>query len=128
MSILGVIHEWSSRPFCYGVSDCCRFAGAIVEEVTGKNPMDAFDYHDERTAKRVIARYGGLEQAVTATLGPPVSPETAEDGDVLMVESEQGPAVATCYRRRAVVLTPNGPTDWPLEWATRCWKVSCRKS
>lgn len=125
MSILGVIHEWSKRPFRYGVVDCCRFAGAVVEEVTGKNPMDSFDYDDERGAVRTIARYGGLEQAVTATLGEPVSPETAENGDVLLVESEQGPALAVYYRARAIVLTPSGVTDWPAETAIRCWKPSC---
>ena len=123
MSILGVISRWSRRKFRYGAVDCCQFAGDIVREVTGRNPMDAFSYSSREEAEEIIRSHGGLEAAVSATLGEPVGTDQAEDGDVLMVDSEQGPAVATCYRGRAIVLTPNGPMDWPLQFATRCWKV-----
>lgn len=122
MSVLGVLQRWSHRPFEYGVTDCCQLAGELVAERFGRNPMKEFSYSDKRSAMRVIAEHGGLENAVTATLGEPVSVDQAEDGDVLLVESEQGPAVATCFQGQAIVLTPNGPVNWPLATATRCWK------
>ena len=122
MSIHGVMLEWSEKPFSYG-EDCCQFAAAVVEAITGHNPMRSFVYESERQALRVIARYGGLRQAIIATLGSPIPVADARDGDVLLVDSTSGPAAAVCFKGRAIVRTPNGIMDWPLETASDAWKT-----
>lgn len=120
---LDVILEWADKPFAYG-ADCCQFAGKMVEAKTGRNPMDVFSYGDEAMANEIIESHGGLRAAVIHTLGDPVSPDLAEDGDVLLLNCDKGPVVGSAYLGRAVVRTERGGlTDWPLAWATDCWKV-----
>lgn len=124
MSVEAVIQAWSSRPFSYGPLDCCQFAGAVVEAKTGTNPMAAFMYGDEQQAHKIIDAYGGLENAITATLGEPIAVCDAIDGDVLLVETDSGPAAAICYQERAIIRPLRGGiTDWPLKWASKAWRT-----
>lgn len=132
MSIYGVINRWATRPFGYGSGlDCCQFAGEVIKEITGRNPMSAFSYDSKWQARAIIAEHGSLRQAITATLGEPIPVERAEDGDPLLVElRERHPRLAAlvgdemvgvCWHGRCIVRTQRGVTDWPLDWAAAAW-------
>lgn len=123
MSIYSVIQEWADKPFAYG-QDCCQFAGAVVKELTGSNPMDAFNYHNEATALRIIKEFGGLDKAMIATLGEPIPVDETEDGDVLLADGGYQLA-GVRFKGTCVVKTRQGVTNWPLDRAKMGW--SCRK-
>jgi hypothetical protein len=56
--IQDVLHEWAAKPLRFGVSDCCQFAGAVVEEIKGYNPMRRFAYIGYDEAQKLIASFG----------------------------------------------------------------------
>ena len=58
MSVFSVIRDWSDKPFVYGESDCCQFVGAVVEEMTGNNPMRQFQYQSKSEALAIIRQIG----------------------------------------------------------------------
>ena len=119
--VRSVIDEWSARPFSYG-NDCCQFAGAMVEAITGKNPMAGFSYSNEREAYLIINKFGGLYPAMVATLGEPGG--TPKDGDVTIHDMKNGLQIAgSVYQGRSVVKTEHGLVDWPLSWAKAIWSI-----
>lgn len=117
-----VLHEWAAKPLRFGVSDCCQFAGAVVNEFRGHNPMSRFSYMGSREAQELIRSFGSLENAVTDTLGAPIPVELASDGDVLLADMSNGESIvgAVCFGR-FVVRTEDGITDWPLAAARLAW-------
>ena len=119
-----VLSEWSNKPFVYGRSDCCQFAGAVIEDRSGKNPMSRFAYDDEAEAYDIIAHFGSLEAAVTHVLGKSIDVADSEDGAVLLAVMADGKEmVGVRIMNRMVVKTANSVVDWPLEAATRAWAV-----
>lgn len=80
----------AAMPFAWGYQDCCAFAAAAVEAMTGIDPMaDLRGYHSRETAEAILAAQGGLEAAVTARLGETVSTALARRGDVVLVDVTQ---------------------------------------
>lgn len=135
MSIHAVINRWAGKPFGYGRGlDCCQFAGEVIEELTGHNPMSAFTYANKWQAWAIIAEYGSLRTAVSATLGDEVPATEARDGDPLLVDVRThlprmaelvgDEMIGVCWKGRCVVRTNQGVTDWPLEWATAAWRAT----
>lgn len=119
MNVFSVIQEWSSRPFEYGTSDCCQFVGAVVEAMTGHNPMAPFRYQNKAEALAIIRKFGDLETAFRATLGCPV-----EDGVILLAEMADGSKMAgVAYKGFCVVKSKDGVRDWPLTNARLTWAV-----
>lgn len=118
-----VVKQWADRPFAYG-ADCCQFAGEMVEAMHGWNPMNAFSYADEGSANRIIAEYGSLEAAITATLGE--AHREPVEGDVVVVDLKDGSQIAgVVFRGRVVVRAkPRGLIRWPRAYARRAW--TCR--
>ena len=125
MSLSEVIREWSDKPFEYGTADCCQFVGAVVEEVTGNNPMDGFSYTDQRGAESAID--GDLQARITEVLGDPIPVSQAKNGDVLMIDMDGKPLVAIMLGGQAVYKTSHGITDWPASVAVCAWSAECRK-
>ncbi len=133
MSVHSVINRWAKVPFSYG-ADCCQFAGEVIQEITGRNPMDQIaEYGSEREADAVIQSYGGLRAAVTATLGEPIAVAQARDGDPLLVDLRTfhprmadligDEMIGVYWKSRIVVRTTRGITDWPTAWAICAWRA-----
>lgn len=78
------VRAMSTRPYEWGVFDCCVMAADIVQAVTGHDPMQDLRgaYQTERQAMSVLAGLGGLEAALTERLGMPISPLMAQPGDI----------------------------------------------
>lgn len=132
MSIHAVIQEWSDKPFTWGC-DCCQFAAAVVEDLTGHNPMRELRYSTESEAREIIDRHGGLAHAMQAVLGDSIAVENASDGAVLLINLQDnaphlartaGPAMAgVLWKGQAIVRTAKTVMAWPLAWADRAWQV-----
>jgi Domain of unknown function (DUF6950) len=123
-----VLLEWSDTKFSYnGRGDCCAFAGEVVRAIHGYDPMDTFTYTTKASAIEAIRARGGLVEAVTATLGPPLPVEGAEDGDVLAAMQEDGEwIVGVALGGRMAVKTKKSLMDWPLEFALHRWRPQCQ--
>ena len=113
----------AGMPFAWGYQDCCAFAAAAVEAMTGIDPMaDLRGYHSRETAEAILAAQGGLEAAVTARLGEPVGTALARRGDVVLVDVARVSALGICLGDFAAAPGPRG-----LEWVDRAfWRAAWR--
>jgi len=95
--------ERDSREFAFvwGMHDCCTFAAAAIEAVTGQPVSLPGPYESARQAHRLLKARSGLQAAVTAILGVEASaPQFAQRGDLVLVsqpKSLQRHALAVCY-------------------------------
>jgi hypothetical protein len=89
---LGFLAERGDKPFAWGrdANDCVSFQLASVLALTGRDLSGRMPrWSSEATAKRALARLGGLEAAVDGLLRP-VSIGHAQRGDVAGVRNENG--------------------------------------
>jgi hypothetical protein len=102
------------------VGECLAAAGK-------DNPLRFFSYNNEAEAEEVIAQYGSLANAITATLGDPIPVTEAQLNDVVVVEQFgrqiTGIVHETDLGLRAVMRTTKGVVDWPLRRAIAAWRA-----
>lgn len=119
-----VVEAAESRPFEWGVHDCCTFAAACVDAITGSDHVGRLDYADERAAKRILACHGGLLEAVTSRLGVTVGGWAhARRGDVCLVPTEQGDGLGVCLGTHIAVAAEQGIERYPLPLARWVWRI-----
>lgn len=120
-----VVEQYRDSPFEYGKHDCCLFAARCIDEVTGASREAELltQYHDERSARRFMARSGGIEAAISERLGKPVDGYCARRGDVCFVPVEGGMGVGVCVGGSIAVAAQNGLEFYPLSMATKHWRV-----
>jgi hypothetical protein len=86
--------------FCWGRHDCCTFAAAAVEAVTGQQICLPGPYGSARKALRVVRDMGGLPAAVSTILGfEPSPPLRAHRGDIVLLRQPgfDGHALGVCF-------------------------------
>lgn len=86
------------RPFSWGESDCCLFVCDGIEAMTGTDPAARWRglYQSEKGARRVLRDNGGVTGLATLILGVPVQPALAGRGDVVLIDTPGGQALALC--------------------------------
>ncbi|MGQ8367144.1 DUF6950 family protein [Glaciecola sp. 1036] len=96
--LINYVQTHIQTPFKYGEFDCCLFACDAVIEMTGKDPAIRYrgKYSTKRGALKALKSIGGgsIESAFTKMFGDMDVPLSAMRGDVVLVETEQGPAAA----------------------------------
>lgn len=144
------IEDGGSRPFFWGEHDCCMFACNAIESMTGVDPAKPFRgrYKTERGALLALRRYinrdpetgqfdawegrdmGALLTAVAERITsklemPEIAPLTAQRGDVVLVSTAQGPALAIVDMtgRFAAAAAADGIARIPLGDTIRAWRV-----
>ncbi|QPG06566.1 hypothetical protein IT774_05175 [Salinimonas marina] len=99
------------RPFEWGKFDCCLFAADAVQLITGQDYAAPFrgTYTTQLGAARSLKRYGAgtIQATLNAQLGPPHEVGYLSDGDLCLVETDQGDTAAI-FQSNAI-WTP-GPT------------------
>jgi hypothetical protein len=114
----------ASMPFAWGSNDCCTFAAAGVEAVTGINPMAAVEpYDSEFGAMRRVAEAGGLQELATEYLGRPVSALLASVGDVVLVLNEGREMLGICNGVNVMAPGGTGMVALGMESALAAWKI-----
>lgn len=119
-----VIEAHQSREFAWGENDCCLFASRCVDAMQGNaiTYLIRERYHDEATAVRFIAEYGGLAEAVSRYMGDPTN-QRATRGDVVLIDGGEGDALGICLGAKVVAMGPTGLRYVPRAEIKTVWKV-----
>lgn len=119
--------ERAAEPFVWGVNDCCVFAADWVLRVTGCDPMPAIrgKYSDEAMAKRIIGYGGSIKLMATAALGPALpTVATGQRGDIVLFETEAGPALGICVGEKFAAVPPEGGLKYfAMRHAVTAWRI-----
>lgn len=137
------LHDWqlrlaefgqarASMPFRWGSNDCCTFAAAAVEAITGSNPMASMEpYGIEAGAKRKalrrlfrrIDKAGGLQALVVEFLGASILPRMAGVGDVVVVMNAGSELVGICNGINVMAPGKNGMVTLSIDAAVAAWRI-----
>lgn len=118
------------RPFAWGAHDCCLFAAAAVQAMTGVDPAEDLrgTYKTPAGAARALKRYGGVEGAAATFAGAhgfaEIPPLLAQRGDVVLLATPNGPALGVIDLRGHIAATgPEGLIFQPPTAALRAWRI-----
>jgi hypothetical protein len=117
--------ERRTMPFQWGANDCCTFAAACVEALTGMNICAAGlrDHTDALQAYRAVEAHGGIAAITTAALGDPVAAAYAAPGDVVLVDMDGRDALAICNGTTALMPSDNGLVSVCMTTARCAWRL-----
>lgn len=124
------VSAFAGQPFEYGFQDCALFVCNCIREMTGEDPAAGFRnrYSDRKGALRLL-RNGGLEGIIEKIASekqvPEIPPLFARRGDVVLVETSEGAALAIVdlTGEKAVGAGPSGLVSWNLSAARRAWRI-----
>lgn len=127
------IAEARERAFAWGQNDCCLFAADAVRVMTGVDAAAKLrgKYKTKVQAYALLKRFAGGGVAETASKitaahsMPEVPVLMAQRGDVLLLETELGPAlgIVDLSGAQAVAQGIDGLTMTPICAALRAWRV-----
>ncbi|WP_260843343.1 DUF6950 family protein [Sedimenticola selenatireducens] len=124
MELLQAAHD---RPFEWGNHDCALFAAAGVLAITGNDVAADVrgHYSSAKGALKVLKTLGmaDLESATTHLLGNPVDTRLAGRGDVVLVETANGPTLAICAGIYAFAPGEKGSIAMARHAWRNAWKV-----
>lgn len=106
LEVLQALNKWKKRQFSYGDSDCCQFAGFVVQELTGEDYLESFEYNSEDVANKIISGHGDLKSTVCSVLGEPS--DQLEDGDPCLVRLPYGELMGIKLGDSVVCLAKKG--------------------
>jgi hypothetical protein len=115
------------RRFAYGTHDCATFAAGAVAAVTGDDPAsrNGLRYSTLRGGRTALLRRGFADPIALARREFPEIPAAfAREGDLAVVETPEGPALAVVGG--AVLFAPRAPGGLgvlPLTAAITAFKV-----
>lgn len=113
------------RAFSWGESDCCLFVCDVIEAMTGTDPGARWRgiYTSEKGARRVLRDNGGVAGIATLVLGPPVPAALAGRGDVVLIDTLYGEALAICLGGQIGAQGVDGIEFMAAGLAKAAWKV-----
>lgn len=114
-----------ARAFSWGESDCCLFVSDAVEAMTGVDPSARWRglYKTEKGARRLMRDNGGVAGVATLVLGPPIQPALAGRGDVVLIDTPDGEALALCIGAQVAAQGRSGIEFHERAAAKAAWKV-----
>ncbi|WP_157779683.1 DUF6950 family protein [Cupriavidus pauculus] len=113
------------RAFSWGESDCCLFVCDAIEATTGTDPGLRWRglYSSEKGARRVLRDNGGVTGLATLILGQPVPAAMAGRGDVVLIDTPCGDALALNVGNMIAAQGQNGIEFHPLGAGKATWKI-----
>jgi hypothetical protein len=120
-----LVESVRARPFAWGSHDCCLWAAAAVQAVTGEDRAETWrgTYVDERGAARMALRLGGLP-VIAADAGPEIPPALAVAADVGFVRWPDGThSLAVCSGDAWLCVGEAGLVRLGLDSCLRAWGV-----
>lgn len=114
----------TGMPFAWGSNDCCTFAAAAVEALTGVDPMASVPpYATAIEAARLVEEGGGLERLAGSFLGASVSPAMAAVGDIVLVTNAGRQMLGVCNGTNVLAPGEAGMAVLGMETALAAWKI-----
>ena len=115
----------SDLAFSWGGSDCCLFVCDGIEAMTGTDPGARWRglYLSEKGARRVLRDNGGVRGLASLILGEPIPPPLAGRGDVVLIDTPDGEALALCIGANIAAQGATGIEFHPPSAAKAAWKV-----
>lgn len=113
------------EPFARGTNCCVSFAADCVLELTGHDHLGEHRgaFTSDRAALRLLREKGGMRAMVSAALGMPRHPATAQRGDVVLVEMEEGESLTVCTGPHLAGPGRDGLQFLPLSAGLMRWSV-----
>ena len=109
----------AAQPFVWGAHDCCLWPSDWMKARRGVDPAAPLRgrYGTAFAAYRHIQRLGGFEVMVRALMADAGFAETntPQPGDVGIIETDQGPALAIRTQRGWAANGPTGVTCAPFD-------------
>ena len=113
--------------FDWGTNDCCLFACNCVQVMTGIDPGAPYrnSYKTKIGAQRALKRLGGgsIETAFNQVFGPIKPRLNAGRGDIVLVNTELGPAAGILCGGAVWAVGLFGLVALPLSSIVGCWHV-----
>ncbi len=106
--LAGAANQRRSLPYRYGTNDCCSFARACIEAVTGTVLLPEIEAPRGwlAVARVMIARgWESVEDLMGEVIGPAIAPDLSRPGDI--VSYEQGGEFHLAVRIGDAALTPS---------------------
>lgn len=113
------------RVFSWGDSDCCLFVCDAIEAMTGTDPGSRWRglYASEKGARRVLRDNGGVGGVATLVLGAAVPSALAGRGDVVLIDTPHGEALALCLGGLIAAQGQAGIEFIEMKQAKAAWTV-----
>jgi hypothetical protein len=112
------------RPFDWTAHNCATFAADCLAAITGVRVHPQFAAL-MRSEQRARAFGPALGHRVDIVLGPHrrIAPALAQRGDVVLVTTPTGSALAVCVGARAAAVAPEGLVFVGMEAARCAWHI-----
>lgn len=125
------VNDARRRPFDWGIHDCVLWACEAVRSMTGVDWADGWrgTYDDERSAARKMREIAGrglpeLAAKYAADFQCDEIPvKQAGRGDVVMVDTNLGPALGIVIDHRVAIAAPDGLAFLPVNGALKAWRI-----
>jgi len=113
------------RAFSWGESDCCLFVCDGVEAITGVDPAARWRglYTSEKGARRLLRDNGGVAGLAELAFGSPIQTPLAGRGDVVLIDTPAGEALALCTGQVIAAQGEVGLEFHPIGAAKAAWKI-----
>ncbi len=119
-----VLLDHANSEFKYGTLDCVLFQTHVIHAITGVDHALGFNYRSESGAKKILARYQGLEGLFTAYLGEPADIRKLEDGDPVLLELPViGDVMGMMVSDSVMVKTEHGVITMSTNLIKRGWHI-----
>lgn len=118
--------RWREWPFSAGEADCAQFVRGWLIEVTGIDPVEGLDvaeYASERKGLLAlrVAGFASLGDFAASVL-PEIHPVYAVCGDVVIIETERGDALALCAGEIVYAVNDSGLAVVPKTVVKRAFR------
>lgn len=124
------LNERRTRPFSWVDQNCALFAADWVKELTGIDPAAEFRSRilGPLSAMRIVRQAGGItvlvDDACSAHGWPSVPLFFARRGDLVLTETDHGPAVGISLGHSAAFAGSSGLTFQSKALLWRAWQIS----
>ena len=119
-----LVQSKRNKPFDWADNNCMGFVAQAQKTITGKTdfPEVLDNLKSKNNALKLVLKNGSLTDWVNKHLEQiPIT--MARRGDIVDIETCEGPAMGLCIGPKAVFLGQNGLEYIPLTFLIRAWRV-----
>jgi hypothetical protein len=118
------VREHEVIPFSWTQRNCCHFAFAAADAMTGSNRADVVKKFSttQRQALRHVIEAGGLRAFVSRHFGEPVAGRV-QRGDIVLVDTPAGEVAGLWVGNAALVTGEAGLVPYPRDSVLCRWEV-----